>query len=216
MILAAGRGARLRPITDTVPKPLVEVGGRSLLERHLDRLADAGIRRAVINLGWLGARIAERVGGGSDYGVAVSYSPETDGILDTGGGIRRALPMLGEAPFWVLNGDIHTDFALGPPDLGDGLVGHLVLVPRPPHRPRGDFDFEDGLVRNGADPAYTFAGLAIYRPAIVAAEAVTAFSIVPFLREAADAGRLSGEVHNGEWEDVGTPERLEALRARLG
>lgn len=213
MILAAGRGERLRPITDSIPKPLVEVHGHSLLERHLERLAHAGFERAVINLGWLGEQIAERVGSGARYGLAVSYSPETDGILDTGGGIRRALPMLGRDPFWVLNGDIYTDFELRRPALDDGMLGHLVLVPRPEHRPRGDFDLVDGRVRNGDNPAYTFAGLAIYRPDIVAAEPVEAFSIVPFLKAAADAGRLSGEVHGGAWEDVGTPERLRALNA---
>ena len=213
MILAAGRGERLRPITDSCPKPLVTVRGQSLLERHLYRLADAGIERVVVNLGWLGEQIAERVGSGERYGVRVSYSPENDGILDTGGGIRRALPMLGADPFWVLNGDIYTDFPLRPPQLDDGLLGHLVLVPRPAHRPVGDFDLVDGKVRNGSDPAYTYAGIAIYRPEIVAAEPVEAFSIVPFLRAAADDGRLSGEIYRGAWVDVGTPERLAGLNA---
>lgn len=214
MILAAGRGERLRPITDSCPKPLVTVRGRSLLERHLDRLAEAGIERAVINLGWLGEQIAERVGSGDRYGVRVSYSPETEGILDTGGGIRRALPMLGNDPFWVLNGDIFTDFPLRAPQLDDDVLGHLLLVPRPAHRPVGDFDLVDGKVRNGEQPEFTYAGIAIYRPEIVAAEPVEAFSIVPFLRAAADSGRLSGEVYHGEWEDVGTPERLAGLNAR--
>lgn len=211
MILSAGRGDRLRPITDTIPKPLVEVQGRSLLERHLQRVAAAGLRRVVINLGWHGEQIAERVGSGSEFNVDVVYSPEYEEILETGGGVRRALPMLGKHPFWVLNGDIHTDFELRDIELDDNTLGHLILVPTPAYRPHGDFDLVDGRVRRGDSPALTFAGLAVYKPEFVAHRPVERFSLAPLLFEAADAGRLTGEVYEGVWADVGTPERLDAL-----
>ena len=211
MILAAGRGDRLRPITDTIPKPLVDVQGRSLLERHLDRLGRAGIRRVVVNLGWHGEKIVERLGSGNRYGLDVVFSPEYDEILETGGGVRRALPMLGEAPFWVLNGDIHTDYPLHEPTLEDDVLGHLVLVPTPAYRNSGDFDLVDGRVVKADNPQYTFAGLAIYRPEFVAHRPVERFSLAPLLFEAAEAGRLTGEIYTGVWEDVGTPERLAAL-----
>lgn len=211
MILSAGRGDRLRPITDTVPKPLVEVQGTSLLERHLHRVARAGLRRVVINLGWHGEKIAERIGSGNEFDVDVVYSPEYDEILETGGGVRRALPMLGEDPFWVLNGDILTDFELRDIELDDETLGHLILVPTPDYRPSGDFNLVDGRVQRGDSPTLTFAGLAVYRSEFVAHRPVERFSLAPLLFEAADAGRLTGEIHSGIWADVGTPERLDAL-----
>ncbi len=211
MLLAAGRGDRLRPITDSIPKPLVEVRGRSLLERHLDRLAQAEITRVVVNLGWHGEKIVERLGSGRRYGLDVVFSPEYDQILETGGGVRRALPMLGEQPFWVLNGDIYTDYALRNFALEDDALGHLVLVPTPGYRSAGDFDLVDGRVTQSSNPQYTFAGLAVYRPEFVSHRAVERFSLAPLLFEAAAAGRLTGEVYGGIWEDVGTPERLAAL-----
>lgn len=215
MILAAGRGERLRPITDNVPKPLVAPGGITLLERHLARLAEAGIERVVINLGWQGEQIVDTVGSGERFGLAVSYSPEYDEILETGGGIRRALPMLGDEPFWVLNGDIYTDMPLPPITLPESIAAHLVLVPTPRYKPCGDFDLVEGLVRNGDAPALTFSGIACYRPSFVADRPVERFSIAPLLRQAADEGRLSGDVYAGDWTDVGTPERYAALDLRL-
>lgn len=215
MILAAGRGDRLRPITDTLPKPLVEIAGRSLLERHLERLAKAGIETVVINLGWHGEQIAERVGSGRAYGLRVVYSPEYDNILETGGGVRRALPMLGDEPFWVLNGDIYTDFELNAAALDTDDLGHLVFVPTPAYRPGGDFGVVDGRVRNVDRPTLTFAGIACYRPQFIIDQALERFSLVPLMRDAADRNRLSGEIHAGDWEDVGTPERLHALNRRL-
>ncbi|MEM9207901.1 MAG: nucleotidyltransferase family protein [Pseudomonadota bacterium] len=211
MILAAGRGDRLRPLTDSMPKPLVEVQGRSLLERHLDRLASAGFRRVVINLGWHGEQIAARIGSGERYGLDVVFSPEYDEILETGGGVRRALPMLGDEPFWVLNGDIHTDFPVRRSTLANDALGHLILVPTPSYRNSGDFDLVEGRITRADDPRYTFAGLAVYRPQFVANRPVERFSLAPLLFDAADAGRLTGEVYDGIWEDVGTPERLAAL-----
>jgi MurNAc alpha-1-phosphate uridylyltransferase len=214
MILAAGRGERLRPLTENTPKALVEVQGRSLLERHLDRLAAAGIETVVINLGWLGDRIAERVGSGDEYGLNVIYSPEGDDILETGGGINRALPLLGPDPFLVVNADIYTDMPLPPAGLAGADMGHLVLVPRPAHKERGDFDLRDGRVCESDDAAYTFSGVAVYRPEFFAGCKAGRFPLAPMLRAAARAGRLAGSLYEGLWEDVGTPERLAELNRR--
>ena len=215
MILAAGRGERLRPMTDTLPKPLMNVGGATLIEHHLERLRRGGVDTVVINLGWLGEQIAERIGSGAAYGVQVVYSPEYDNILETGGGIRRALPMLGEHPFWVVNGDIYADYALPSLQLDPDAAGHLVLVPTPAYKPEGDFDLVGGRVRNGPRPAYTFSGIAMYRPEMFADRPVERFPLAPLLRVAADRGRLSGELYAGRWADAGTPERLEKLNASL-
>ena len=211
MILAAGRGERLRPLTDVVPKALIEVRGRSLLEHHLDRLRDAGINDVVINLGWLGEKIVERVGSGSRYGLNVVYSPEGDNILETGGGIFRALPMLGEDSFLVANADTYTDMSVPEIELPTELLGHLVLVPTPDYREAGDFDLQDGLVRNGETRSLTFSGLAIYRPEFFAGCEDGRFPLAPMLRDAADAGQLGGSLFEGLWADVGTQQRLDAV-----
>ncbi len=215
MILAAGRGERLRPITDTLPKALVEVAGGSLLERHLRAVRAAGISEVVINLGWLGGQIRERVGTGSKYDLQVSYSDEGDNVLETGGGIHNALPLLGDQPFLVVNADIYTEFALPPKPLSDDVCGHLVLVPTPAHKARGDFDLAGQRVRNGDRPAYTFSGIAVYRPEFFAGCARGRFPLAPMLKSAAAAGRLSGEIYAGTWRDVGTPESLAELNRSL-
>ena len=214
MLLAAGRGERLRPITENVPKALVEVRGESLLERHLAALRSAGVDTVVINLGWLGEQIADRVGSGSRYGLNVVYSPEGDDILETGGGIQRALPMLGTAPFLVVNADIYTDMPMPGADLDAATMAHLVLVPTPEHKARGDFDLVAGLVRNSEQPELTFSGVAIYRPEFFADCEAGRFPLAPLLCEAADAGVLSGSLYAGLWKDVGTPARLDALNRR--
>ena len=214
MILAAGRGERLRPITDDLPKSLVQVDGVSLLERHLHRLADAGETRVVINLGWLGEQIVERIGSGSRYGLQVCYSPEYDQILETGGGICRALPMLGRDPFWVLNGDIYTDWVLPDFELADDCFGHLVLVATPTDKANGDFDLFDGKIHNSDKPSYTFSGIALYRPEFLERRSVERFSIVPLLRRAADRGQLSGSLHEGQWADIGTARILDDINRR--
>lgn len=214
MILAAGRGERLRPVSDTMPKALVEVGGISLLEQQLQRLADAGIETVVINLGWLGERIAERIGSGRQFGLQVVYSPEYDNILDTGGGIKRALPLLGRAPFWVINADVFTDMTLPKVKLDADSLAHLVLVPTPAHKEFGDFELRDGKVRNSDNQDLTFSGIAFYRPEFFADSGGGRYSVVPLLREAADRGQLEGSLYEGIWEDVGTPERLAALNTR--
>lgn len=211
MILAAGRGERLRPLTDSMPKALTEVRGQSLLERHLHALQAAGVTTVVINLGWLGDQIAGRVGSGSAYGLQVIYSPEDEEILETGGGIHRALPMLGSKPFLVVNADIYTDMPMPTPGLGAGTLGELVLVPTPAGKNHGDFGVVDGRLRNVKDPQYTFSGVALYRPEFFADCKAGRFSIVPMLRAAADADQLAARVYSGNWTDVGTVERLEAL-----
>jgi N-acetyl-alpha-D-muramate 1-phosphate uridylyltransferase len=211
MVLAAGRGERLRPLTESVPKALVEVRGRSLLERHLDRLRSVGIETVVINLGWLGEKIADKIGSGRAYGLTVVYSPEGDNILETGGGIHRALPLLGSEPFLVVNADIYTDMPLPPATLADADMGHLVLVPRPAHRQQGDFDLQEGRIACSDAAAYTFSGVAVYRPEFFAGCEPGRFPLAPMLRTAAQAGRLAGSLYRGLWEDVGTPERLAEL-----
>jgi MurNAc alpha-1-phosphate uridylyltransferase len=215
MVLAAGRGERLRPLTDRLPKALVDVGGVSLLERQLSRLSKAGVRTVVINLGWLGEMIVERVGDGSRFGLHVVYSPEYDDVLDTGGGIRRALPLLGRAPFWVLNADVHTDLVLPEARLAPECMGYLVLVPVPQHMPRGDFDLVDGKIRKTDKPAWAFGGMAVYRPEFFAGLAPGKFPLAPLLFAAAERGQLTGEIYAGTWEDVGTLDRLARLNDNL-
>lgn len=213
MILAAGRGERLRPLTDSTPKALAEVRGQSLLERHLQAMSDAGVASVVINLGWLGEQIAERIGSGADYGLNVIYSPEDDGILETGGGIHRALPMLGNEPFLVVNADIFTDMPMPGTDLDEQTLGKLILVPTPTHKAHGDFDVVDGRLRNAEEPQLTFSGVAIYRPEFFANCKAGRFSVAPMLRAAADANQLAASEYSGTWVDVGTIERLEALNS---
>lgn len=213
MILAAGRGERMRPITASLPKALVEVHGRSLLERHLDALSEAGIKNVVINLGWHGEQIAERIGSGANYGLSVAYSPEGDDILETGGGIHRALPLLGDDPFLVVNADVFTDMPLAL-TLDHDMLGHLVLVPKPEHKQRGDFGLEDGLLLNSGSRPYTFSGVAVYRPEFFADAEPGRFPLAPMLRSATEDRRLSASLYTGLWEDVGTPERLADLNRR--
>ena len=164
MILAAGRGERLRPLTDTTPKALVDVGGTSLLERHLQRLQAAGVTDVVINIDWLGEQIIERIGDGTRYGVNVSFSPEFGNVLETAGGIQKALQMLGDAPFWVVNADVYTDAVIPEVSLADRIDGHLLMVPTPSFKHQGDFDIVDGLLRNSDSPEFTFSGIACYHP----------------------------------------------------
>ena len=215
MVLAAGRGERMRPLTDSCPKALLDVGGKNLIDRQLERLRQAGIGTVVINLGWLGERIARHVGDGSRYGLDVVYSPEHEQILETGGGIRRALPLLGDRPFWAINADVFTDLSLPAIDLPENALAHLVLVPTPPYKRDGDFDLEDGRVLRGATPRLTFSGMGFYRPEMFSGRNAGRFPLAPLLFEAAAAGRLRGEVYRGTWEDVGTIERLETLNRRF-
>ena len=216
MILAAGRGERMRPLTDRVAKPLLEVGGKALIEYHLERLARAGISQVVVNLAWLGSMIRDRLGDGSRYGVRIVYSEESPRALETGGGIFRALPLLGPRPFLVLNGDVFTDFPVAGVALGPDRDAHLVLVPNPPQHSRGDFGLEDGLAVPSARVQYTFSGIAVYRPQLFADCVDGAFPLKPLLLRSMAARRCSAELYRGLWEDVGTPERLAALNAPGG
>ncbi len=211
MILAAGRGERLRPITDTVPTALVEIHGRSLLERHLDAVRAVGVDTVIINLGWLGEQIADRIGSGAAFDLNIIFSAEDDDILETGGGIQRALPMLGNDTFLVVNADVYTDMPMPEDNLDEQTQGKLVLVPTPAHKPGGDFDLVDGRVRNSDKPQLTFGGVAIYRPEFFAGCSPGRFPLAPLLRAAANADQLAGSEYCGIWEDVGTPDRLAEL-----
>jgi MurNAc alpha-1-phosphate uridylyltransferase len=213
MILAAGRGERLRPMTDTTPKPLLRVRGQPLIERHVMGLVRAGVERIVINLAWLGARISEYLGDGARYGAAIVYSDEQPHALETAGGIIRALPHLGPAPFAVVNGDIYTDFPFETLGLAPDRDAHLVLVPNPPQHLRGDFGLEQGMALADAASRYTFSGIAMYRDAFFAGCADGVRPLKPMLLRCMAVKRCSAELYTGAWEDVGTPERLQALNA---
>ena len=214
MILAAGRGARLRPITDTVPKPLVMAGGKPLIAWHLEALAQAGFREVVINVSHLAEPLMEALGDGSEWGLNIHYSVEPPGALETGGGIHKALPILGDGPFLVINGDVWTDFPLARLRAVKCEYAHMVLVPRPSDNP-GDFALVSGRVRNTGDPLHTFSGITVYHPRLFAACEPGRFSIVPILRKTIDDHVVSGELHRGRWFDAGTPQRLEHLRDLL-
>jgi MurNAc alpha-1-phosphate uridylyltransferase len=207
----------MRPLTDRSPKALLEVGGKRLIDWQLERLGRAGVGMVVINLGWLGDDIIGHVGDGSRYGLEVVYSPEDERVLETGGGIRRALPLLGEQPFWAINADVFTDLSLPAIELAARDLAHLVLVPTPTYRRAGDFDLEDGRVRRGSSLPFTFSGMGFYRPEMFADCEPGRFPLGPMLFQAAADDRLQGQVYGGLWEDVGTVERFEALkRLRAG
>jgi MurNAc alpha-1-phosphate uridylyltransferase len=213
MILAAGRGERMRPLTDTCPKPLLEVAGKPLIEHQISRLRAAGITDLVINLSWLGDAIREHLGDGDEFGVRIAYSEEPAGALESGGGIRRALPLLGAEPFMVVNADLWCDFDLSALALAPDDLATLVLVDNPPHHPQGDFSLEAGRVIDA--PGLTFAGIGLYRPELLADETEERFPLAPILRRAMASGRVGGLHHRGGWVDVGTPERLAVLQQSL-
>jgi N-acetyl-alpha-D-muramate 1-phosphate uridylyltransferase len=217
MVLAAGRGERLRPLTDAVPKAMVVAGGKPLIAWHLERLCAAGYREAVINVSHLGERIVEHLGDGARYGLRVTYSREPE-PLETAGGIAQARALLGEAPFLLVNADIYCEFdfaALRRVSLGTRLV-HLVLVPNPQHRSGGDFTLDEGMIGNGAGARYTYAGIAVMSPALVAGvKPGEKAPLAPLLRAAAERRLASGELYRGVWQDVGTRERLAELEAHL-
>jgi len=219
MILAAGRGERMRPLTDHTPKPLLLAGGEPLIGWHLRRLRAAGISQIVINHAWLGAQIEATLGDGAAYGVHIAYSPEGGKGLETAGGIATALPLLGDAPFLVINGDVLTDIdfqaAIRIADAlpQSGKLAHLWLVDNPPHHPEGDFGLlSDGLVSASSTDgqALTFSGVGVYHPALFKdTPAHQAAKLAPLLRQAMNQSQISGEHHNGLWLDVGTVERLQ-------
>jgi MurNAc alpha-1-phosphate uridylyltransferase len=216
MLLAAGRGERMRPLTDALPKALVKVGGRALIAWHLAALARGGIRDVVINLSWLGGQLRDALGDGRDFGVSISWSDEGPVPLETGGGIFRALRLLGAEPFLVVNADIWTDIDFGRLQLPSEAHAHLVLIPNPPHHPRGDFGLDGDRVVARESERLTYSGVGVYSPEFFAGCTAARFPLLPLLNRAIAADRVRGEVHRGQWCDVGTAERLASLSARLG
>jgi MurNAc alpha-1-phosphate uridylyltransferase len=219
MILAAGRGERMRPLTDTTPKPLLLVGDQPLIAWHLQALASAGVREVVINQGWLGEQLPASLGDGSAWGLKIQYSPEGWPALETGGGVRRALALLGAAPFLLMNGDVFCDYPveqLCRRSLKGGDLAHLVLVVNPEHNPKGDFSLRDGrIIEPTTDERWTFSGISLLHPQLLADAPDQAFGLAPWLRLAAASGKVSGECYSGFWSDVGTPERLAAVRRHV-
>ncbi len=219
MILAAGYGKRLRPLTDHTPKPLLEIGGKPMIVHHLEKLSEAGYTEAVINLGHLGSKIPEALEDGRAWGMKIAYSDEGPDPLETGGGIAKALPLLGDDTFLLVNGDVwcDLDFAAIPKELSSKDDAMLYLVPKPAWRERGDFSLTaEGRVVEDENPQLLYAGLALYHPRILDGARVEKFSIVPRLKAAIGGDRVGGVLHSGNWDDVGTPERLEAIRASVG
>lgn len=214
MILAAGRGERMRPLTDETPKPLLAAGGKPLIAHQIERLAAAGFEDLVINHAHLGDQIEAALGDGRRWGIRIRYSPEEQ-ALETGGGIFRALPWLGPGPFVVVNADIWTDLDFRRLRHAPSGLAHLVLVPNPRHHPQGDFAFAAGRVQRDGTPRYTFSGIGLYRPELFAGCRPGAFPLAPLLRAAMDLGQVEGEIHAGRWFDIGTPERLHALDRML-
>lgn len=215
MILAAGRGDRMRPLTDETPKPLLTVGGRPLIDYQLAALASGGIDEVVINLSWLGAKIRAMIGTGDKYGLNVTYSDEGAEALETGGGIYRALPRLGPDPFWLVNGDVFGDFRYDLRPLAPGVLGHLIMVENPVHHPRGDYSLADGRVTARGLHSWTYAGISMLHPDLFAGAADGRFPLAPLFDTAIGQRALTGEVFDGRWVDVGTPERLAALDRAL-
>jgi MurNAc alpha-1-phosphate uridylyltransferase len=215
MVLAAGRGERMRPLTDHTPKPLLSAGGRPLIAWHLEALARAGICEVVVNVSWLGAQIRAALGDGRAFGVRIHYSEEGSPPLETGGGIFRALSLLGPAPFLVVNGDTFNDIDLGSLHLSAAADARLVMVTNPPQHPRGDFVLLGEQLALGHGPTLTYSGVGIFNPALFAGCTDGQFPLLPLLKRAIAAGRLQGQHHTGQWSDIGTPERLAALNRRL-
>lgn len=216
MILAAGRGERMRPLTDTIPKPLLKVAGKMLIEYHILALAKAGITELVINIAWLGEQIKTALGDGSKYAVQIQYSDEGGQALETAGGIINALPLLGgddgNAPFVVVNGDIWCDYDFSNlPAQPEGLA-HLIMVDNPQHHPEGDFALHDsGHLTTEGEDKLTFSGIGVYHPDLFANLAVTVLPLAPLLHNAIQQGKVTGEHYQGQWLDIGTPERLSEL-----
>ena len=218
MILAAGRGERLRPLTDQTPKPLLKAGGKALIVHLIERLVSAGFDDIVINYAHLGEQFPATLGDGSRWGAKISYSPELSGGLETAGGIIHALPLLGDQPFLVVNGDIWTDMAFADfrNVLTDDNLCHLLLVPNPPQHPAGDFYLDDHNKLHAEGPEkYTFSGIAVYRPELFAGLDDRKRPLKPLLLRAMQQHQASGTLYQGQWSDIGTAERLDMLDHQL-
>lgn len=212
MILAAGRGERMRPLTDTTPKPLLMAGQHRLIEYHLYNLAKAGFQDVVINVAWLGQQIIDTIGNGENYNLNIMYSNEGDQALETGGGIFNALPLLGEKPFLVINGDVWTDYPLEKLlsyDLED--KAHLVLVNNPDFNPEGDFSIADGRLVDSSQSKFTFSGIGIYSASFFDSSDKGKYPLAPMIRKYITKDKISGELYTGQWMDIGTKERLDEL-----
>jgi N-acetyl-alpha-D-muramate 1-phosphate uridylyltransferase len=217
MILAAGRGERMRPLTDTLPKPLLQAGGRSLIEYHIENLARAGVEDIVINVAWKGSLIRDALGDGRRFGVRLHFSDEGDAALETGGGVFRALPWLGTDAFLVISGDIWSDYPLSRALslLSPADVAHFVLVPNPAFHQCGDFCLDGSRVTDGEGPRYTYANIGVLRPQFFAGCSNGRFAIAPLMRTWIRAGRVSGELYQGKWRNIGTPAQLTELDREL-
>lgn len=215
MILAAGRGERLSPLTDTTPKPLIEVAGKPLIVHHLERLRDAGYTHILINTSWLAEKIQEHLGDGGRYGVHIRYSYEGPEPLETGGGIFKALPELGREPFLVVNGDVYTDFPFETLKhrLKQDDLAHLVMVPNPAHHPRGDFHLTTtGHLRPEGEPKLTYSGIGIYKADFFQGCRAGKFALLPLMQSAMAVEALSGESYAGRWTDIGHADNLRAYQ----
>lgn len=220
MILAAGRGERMRPLTDSLPKPLIRLNERPLIEYPLRDLVEAGVQDFVINLSYRGAQIREHLGDGSRFGVRIAYSEEGEPPLETGGGLFQALRLLGPAPFLVINADVYAEYPwikllAQQQRLPADQLAHLVLVPNPEHRPQGDFALEAAHILEAGPRQYTFSGISIMRPELFKGCSAGRYSVVPLLRAAVKRAAVGGELFSGLWSDVGTPQRLAELEQRL-
>ena len=215
MILAAGRGERLRPLTDTTPKPLIKVAGKSLIEYHLLNLSNAGYKEIIINTAWLAEEIHQQLGDGANYAVSIKYSDEVE-ALETAGGIINALPLLGNESFLIVNGDIWCDFdfsTLG--NLKESSQAHLLLVNNPEHNQNGDFSIEKGLIKNVGETMYTYSGIGIYSAVFFAEQQTGSAPLAPIIRDKCQKDLVSGQLYDGLWTDVGTTERLQTLEEQL-
>lgn len=218
MILAAGRGERMRPLTDVLPKPLLPVAGKPLIQYHLEALSAAGVRDIVINHAWLGHLLPQHLGSGQQFGVQIQYSDEGAEGLETAGGLKKALPLLGVEPFLVVNGDVYTDYPyqqlIG--KLAPDSLAHLVLVPNPLQHPNGDFGISaSGAALAEAAECFTFSGIALYRPEFFASVATGKQKLAPYLSQAMQQGKVTAELYTGVWHDIGTVQRLNELSAQL-
>jgi len=215
MILCAGEGKRMRPLTLTTPKPLLKVGGIALVVWHLERLGHDDFEEVVINIAHLGDQIPKALKDGSNWGIHITYSDEQqEGALESAGGIIKALPLLGDETFLVINGDIFTDYDFtSHRKLADGILAHLVLVPNPEHNPSGDFGLDGNRVID--NPRYTFSGIGYYSPKLFESVAYGKSPLAPLLRKGMREGKITGELYEGEWRDIGTPERLKRINEEL-
>ncbi|QIZ77820.1 N-acetylmuramate alpha-1-phosphate uridylyltransferase MurU [Ferrimonas lipolytica] len=215
MILAAGRGERMRPLTDSTPKPLIPLLGKPLIEYHLENLALAGFTEIVINLGHLGEQIPQALGDGSRWGLSIAYSDEQGMPLETGGGLLKALPLLGQQPFLLINGDVYCPYPWQQVTLPVGKVAHLLMVANPEHNPSGDFSLDNGLLSQHGEAKLTYSGCAIIDPQLLAGSQPGRFPLAPLLRAAMEQGQVSGHRITQPWCDVGTVARLQQLEKQL-